>query len=84
MLLLIAGDSQNRHCLCNLTLRGVRVTCCQGEAYYVCVCVCVYVALVIQHAKRVHQILMLPVASLAVPYFSPLPLKLNDFSEESC
>ena len=49
----------------------------------VCICVCVYVsmyvALVIQHAKRMHHILLLPVACLAVPYFAPLLHKRHDF-----
>ena len=78
MLLLIAGNSQDRQCSCNLTLRRVRVTNVAGEKH-ITYCVCVYAALVIQHAKRMHHILMLPVACLAVPYFSPLPHKRHDF-----
>jgi len=60
MLLLIAGNSQDRHCSRKLILRRVRVTNVAGEKHItycvcVCVCVCVYVALVIQHAKRMHN-----------------------------
>jgi len=37
----------------------------------VCVCVCI-LALVIQHAKCMHCIILTPVACLALPYFSTL------------
>jgi len=84
MLLLIAGNSQDRLCSCNLTLRRVRLTDVAWEKHInycvcVCVCVCMYVAFVIQHEKRMHQILLLPVACLAVPYFSLLLHKRHDF-----
>jgi hypothetical protein len=38
----------------------------------VCVCVCESVALVIQDATRMRRIMLSPVASLAVPYFSTI------------
>ena len=41
MLFLIAGNSQDRHCSCNLTLRHLRVTNVAGEERITyCVCVC--------------------------------------------
>jgi len=47
--------------------------CCHGKAVSITYSECLSVALVIQHAKRV--------ASLAVPYFSTLSLKRQNFLE---
>jgi len=54
MVLLIAGNSQDRHCSRKLILGRVRVTNVAGEKH-ITYCVCVYVALVIKHAKRMHN-----------------------------
>jgi hypothetical protein len=40
------------------------------------------VALFIQHAMRMHHIMLLPVAFLAVPYFSTLPHKRQGFRKK--
>ena len=42
----------------------------------------VCVALVIQHAKRMHRIVLSSAASLTPPYFSTLSHKLQDFRKK--
>ena len=39
-------------------------------------------ALLIQHARRMHHIILPSVASLAAPYFSALPIKRHDFRKK--
>jgi hypothetical protein len=44
-----------------------RNQCCRGKVINVTYAVCVPVALVIQHSKRMHHIILSTVAYLAVP-----------------
>ena len=46
--------------------------CCSGKTLIITYSGCVSVALVIQHAMRMHRIIFTSVASLAVPGFSTL------------
>jgi hypothetical protein len=43
---------------------------------------CVSAALAIHHAKRMRRIILSPAACLALPYFSPLSHKRQDFREK--
>jgi hypothetical protein len=55
---------------------------CCGKAVSVTYSECVSVALVIQHAKRMHCIILSSVAYLAVPYFFTLAHKQQDFRKK--
>jgi hypothetical protein len=46
--------------------------CCRGKAVGISYSVSVFVALVIQHARRVRRIILSSLACLAVPYISKL------------
>jgi hypothetical protein len=50
----------------------VRITIVAVEKHYVTYFECVFLALIIQHAKRMRRIILLSVTSLALPYFYTL------------
>ena len=56
--------------------------CCCGKALSIAYSECVPVALVIQHAMRMHHILLSVVACLSVPYFPHYPINGTIFRKE--
>jgi hypothetical protein len=64
----------NRH-----TVPLSRNHCCRGKAISFAYSECVSVALLIQHAKRMHHIF---ICSLTVSYFVTLPYKRRDFRKK--
>jgi len=57
-----------------------RNNCCLGKEISITYSVCVFVALVIQHAKRMRRIIIYPCPALQ--YVSTLSHKMQDFREE--
>jgi len=68
----------------NVTLRSVRVTVFVMEKQKVLhiLTMCVFVALVMQHAKRMRRIIVLP--SVTVRLYNIFPHYLTQFSERNC
>jgi len=60
-----------------ITLRRIRSS--HGKAISISYSECEFLALVIQHAKHMHHIILSSVACLALPYISALSYKLYDF-----
>jgi hypothetical protein len=75
---------QGRQCMSkrNIEARS-RKHCCRGKAVSITHSECVSVALVIQHAMRIHSIILPSTQCVAVPYFSTLPHKQHDFREKN-
>lgn len=62
-----------------VTLRRVRLT---NVAVSITYSECKSVALVVQYAKCMRPITLSPIACLALPYFSTLPHKRQDFRKD--
>jgi hypothetical protein len=61
---------QVRQCMYNVTLRRVRIPTIVVKKLSIKYYECVFVALFIQHAKRMRRFMLSSVACLGVPYFS--------------
>ena len=69
---------QDVPCMYDVTWRGIRGIIVAVEKQCVLHILSVFVALVIQHAKRMHRIILSSVACLAVLYSSTVPHKRHD------
>jgi len=65
----------------NIAVRSRRY-CCRGKAISIADSECVSVALESQHTMRMHRIIVLPVASLALQYFSTFCHKRHNFRKQ--
>jgi hypothetical protein len=55
-----------------------RYFCCHKEATSIAYSECMFIALVVQHAMRVHRNILSTAARPDVPYFSTLSYKRHD------
>jgi hypothetical protein len=70
--------SLDRHCMCNVPRNLDALSCyhcCRWKAMCITYSECVFVALVIQHTKRMRYNILSSVACLAEPYFPTLSHK---------
>jgi len=74
---------QHRKCTYNVTFRSVRITTVDVEKQSITYYECVFVALIIQHAKRMCRIILSSVACPALLHFSTLSHKRYDFRERN-
>jgi hypothetical protein len=64
------------------SLRGFKTCACVCPGACSCTCVCVHIALLIQHATRMHHIVTSFVAPVAPPNLSTLSHKRHDFRKK--
>ena len=69
-------------CICKRNTEAcLQNHCCHEKVRSITYSLCVSVALVIQHAKCMHRIILSPMACLVLPYFSTLSHKWQKFWE---
>ena len=76
-----SNSEQDRQCTYDVILRRVRVTSFRVKAICITYSECVFVAFVIQPAKRMRRIILLCVASPALPHFSTYPINGTIFGK---